>query len=63
MDVHGSLWHAGCREELKPRVYETQRPMQAWSLALEIGQLLVTRTLVREASNAVRCLSTHDSYP
>ena len=36
-------WHTGRQEEFKPRVYETPRPMQAWSLALRVGPLLVTR--------------------
>ena len=43
-------WHTGCQEDFRPRVYATPRPMQAWSLALGVGQLLVTRTPVREAA-------------
>ena len=49
-DVHESTGTLAARqEELKPRVYETPRPMQAWSLAL-VGQQPVTRTSVREAA-------------
>ena len=40
----------GCQEEIKLRVYETPRPMQAESLALGVGQQLATRTPVREAA-------------
>ena len=43
-------WHIGCQEELEPRVCETPWPARAWSLALWVGQLLATRTPVREAA-------------
>ena len=48
LDLSGGHMHP--RAQFKLRVYETPWPMQAGSLALGVGQPLVTRTPVRKAA-------------
>ena len=46
-DVHETLGILAARRKCKPVVYGIPLPMQAWSLALGIGQRPLTRTFVR----------------
>ena len=55
-DVHEFTWHTGCQEAFKPRVYETPRPMHAWSLALDF-QLVSVREAAKTDEKHINTLS------